>query len=97
MHQIFHLLLLCDTFISDLIYNCGQYYHDKDNKQVEIVSLSGSVSIVNLETQNCSSFASSDAIKCVCNIVTNMVAPQYFNPCSVNIAIEERELKEPQE
>lgn len=82
---------------ADLIYNLGQYHHDKDNEQVEIVSLPGSVSIVNLATQTCSCFANSHGIQCVCTIVANMVAPQYLNPCSVNIEVAETELKEPNE
>lgn len=82
---------------ADLIHNLGQYHHDKDNEQVEIVSLPGSVSIVNLATQTCFCFANSHGIKCVCTIVANMVAPQYLNPCFVNTEVAETELKQPNE
>lgn len=55
------------------------------------------MSIVNLATQTCSCYANSLGIQCVCTIVANMVAPQYLNPCSVNIEVAETELKEPNE
>lgn len=55
------------------------------------------MSIVNLAIQTCSCYANSHGIQCVCTIVANMVAPQYLNPCSVNIEVADTELKEPNE
>ena len=60
-------------------FELEQYFHDKFNKQVEILTLSSSVSIVNLETYSCSCFAYSHGIKCVCPRIAKRVVPPSHN------------------
>ena len=57
------------------IFNEGQYFYDEENKQVEIVSKSGLVSVVNIDSYTCSCFASSHNITCTCITVAKMVVP----------------------
>ena len=64
------------------IFNEAQYFHDKVNKQVEILLKSGFVSVVNLESYTCTCFASSHNITCTCVIVAKMVVPPLNVPSS---------------
>lgn len=61
-----------------------QYFHDKTNKQIEIFSVSCSVSFVNLETYSCSCFAYSHGINCVCSKVAKRVVPPPHNLSDLN-------------
>lgn len=57
------------------IFACGQFFHDENNNELEVLSLYGLVSIVNLDSYKCSCFANSHGIICVCSLVAKKVVP----------------------
>ena len=60
---------------ADEIFGSGQFFYDINNNQVEVVSLTGVLSIVNLDSNTCNCFASSHGILCVCRLVAKRVVP----------------------
>ena len=57
------------------VFNAEQYFYDRDNNQVEVLSRLGNVSVVNLTSFKCTCFANSHGIHCVCVMVAKMVVP----------------------
>ncbi|CAG2198936.1 unnamed protein product [Mytilus edulis] len=78
------------------VFNAEQYFYDRDNNQVEVLSTLGNVSVVNLTSFKCTCFANSHGIHCVCVMVAKMVVP---SPDIESTSIDEtrQQLKEDKE
>ncbi|VDI82347.1 Hypothetical predicted protein [Mytilus galloprovincialis] len=78
------------------VFNAEQYFYDRDNNQVEVLSRLGNVSVVNLTSFKCTCFANSHGIHCVCVMVAKMVVP---SPDIESTSIDEtrQQLKEDKE
>ncbi|XP_052075697.1 uncharacterized protein LOC127713103 [Mytilus californianus] len=57
------------------VFNAEQYFYDRDNNQVEVLSRLGNVSVVNLTSFKCTCFANSHGKHCVCVMVAKLVVP----------------------
>ncbi|CAC5383706.1 unnamed protein product [Mytilus coruscus] len=78
------------------VFNAEQYFYDRDNNQVEVLSRLGNVSVVNLTSFKCTCFANSHGIHCVCVMVAKMVVPSPYIQ-STSIDETRQQLKEDKE